>query len=505
MRRRLAWARYALVAAAIWGSAAVARADIDASGRWVLYYTDDVLNEPFVVEHWSQVGTALSSNTGFTGVISPTTGVVAASRPSVDESGIPLIFCGDGMDHRNATVSADGLSVTGGDQNRTGRSPLGCQYGYIFPFVGSRCPSGTIEPVEQCDDGNDADGDGCSGHCRVERCWTCTGEPSSCAPVSEPCNPTCPNGAVNQGEECDDGNEAAGDGCSPTCAIEACWEPVLWDLRRLPNGTPCDAAPGGCSANGVCSNGHCVAGSAHLPAGTVCQSEDGVSCTTDPRCDGAGHCVETPDDSLCDDGDACATETCDVVAGCVSTPTACDDGDPCTTDSCSGGCVFAPAVRDDCRTALSSSLQLRTRVDGSAMTWRWTRGAATDLAELADPRSDATYGLCVFGGAQQQTLAAVTLPPNATRWRASRRGFTYRDGAHTSAVERLQVLAGAANRAKVVLKAEGAVLASLTPQVDLPLTVQLTNSRSNVCWRADYDASAVRRTGRSLEARVTVP
>lgn len=505
MRPRLSWVRYALIAVAMWGSAAVARADIDASGRWVMYYLYDVLNDPFVVEHWNQVGTAVSSNTGFTGVISPATGVVAASRPSVDHLGIPLLFCGDGRDHRNATVSADGLSVTGSDQNRTSVSPSGCQYGYVFPFQGSRCPSGTVEPIEECDDGNDADGDGCSNTCRVERCWTCTGAPSSCAPVPEPCNPTCPNGVVGAGEECDDGNTTGGDGCDASCAVEPCWRWGPGVALRLPDGTPCDGVSGACTANGRCSLGQCLAMPTHLPAGAVCQAEDGNLCTADPRCDGAGHCVETPDDSLCDDGDACATETCDAVTGCVSTPRTCDDGNPCTSDSCSGDCVFTPAVRADCRTALSSTLRLRTRGSGNAMTWRWTRGAATDLAELADPRSDATYGLCVFGGVQQQTLAVATLPPNATRWRASRRGFTYRNTSSTPGVERLQVLAGAANRTKIVLKAEGALLASLTPQVGLPLTVQLTNSRSNVCWRADYDADAVRRTDRGFAAHASVP
>jgi cysteine-rich repeat protein len=501
MRNGLPCVRFALIAAAICASAAVVRADIDASGRWVML---DERSETFAVEHWTQVGTTVFTGQGFTGVISPTTGVVVASRQSIGNLGVP-IFCGDGLDHRNATVSADGRSVTGSDQIRTSSSPLGCEYGYIYPFQGSRCPTGTIEPIEQCDDGNDADGDGCSGHCRVERCWTCTGEPSSCAPVAEPCNPICPNGVLDPGEECDDGDETGGDGCDASCALEPCWRWNLGFASRLLNGTPCDGVAGACTANGRCFNGQCLPTPTHLPAGAVCEAEDGNPCTADARCDGAGHCAETPDDSLCDDGDACASETCDAVIGCVSTPKTCDDGDPCTTDSCSGDCVFIPAVRSDCRLALAPTLRLRSRATGNAMIWRWTRGAATDLAELADPRSDATYGLCVFGGVDQETLAAATLPPSATRWRASRRGFSYRSTSHTPAVERLQVLAGAAGRAKIVLRAEGAMLAALTPQVDLPLTVQLTNHRSNVCWRADYDAEAVRRTDRALDGRASAP
>src|SRR5262249_25783297 len=32
--------------------------------------------------------------------------------------------------------------------------------------------------------------------------------------------PVCGNGVIDSGEECDDGNTDAGDGCSPTCQIE---------------------------------------------------------------------------------------------------------------------------------------------------------------------------------------------------------------------------------------------------------------------------------------------
>ncbi|MFO0743348.1 MAG: pre-peptidase C-terminal domain-containing protein [Labilithrix sp.] len=39
--------------------------------------------------------------------------------------------------------------------------------------------------------------------------------------VSEP---GCGDGFLQQGEQCDDGNVAAGDGCSPTCQAEAPWE-----------------------------------------------------------------------------------------------------------------------------------------------------------------------------------------------------------------------------------------------------------------------------------------
>lgn len=61
------------------------------------------------------------------------------------------------------------------------------------------CGNGVIDAGEECDDGNEVDGDGCDSNCTV------TG---------------CGNGIMTEGEECDDGNNDDGDGCSADCTIE---------------------------------------------------------------------------------------------------------------------------------------------------------------------------------------------------------------------------------------------------------------------------------------------
>lgn len=62
------------------------------------------------------------------------------------------------------------------------------------------CGDGIPEGREMCDDGNNEDGDGCSGFCELE---------------SE-----CGNGELERGEDCDDGNSGSGDGCSGVCRSE---------------------------------------------------------------------------------------------------------------------------------------------------------------------------------------------------------------------------------------------------------------------------------------------
>jgi cysteine-rich repeat protein len=79
----------------------------------------------------------------------------------------------------------------------------------------------------------------------------------------------CGNGLLDPGEQCDDGNTAGGDCCSPACLHEA-------------PGVPCDdanacTAPGACDGAGLCVPGPCR-------QGVAC----GVVCGTTLRCTDVG-------------------------------------------------------------------------------------------------------------------------------------------------------------------------------------------------------------------------
>lgn len=52
-----------------------------------------------------------------------------------------------------------------------------------FDLVVSVCGDGIGSVLEGCDDGNVADGDGCSHDCAIDAGYDCTGEPSSCSPL----------------------------------------------------------------------------------------------------------------------------------------------------------------------------------------------------------------------------------------------------------------------------------------------------------------------------------
>lgn len=138
------------------------------------------------------------------------------------------------------------------------------------------CGDGAIEGGEQCDDGNTAPNDGCSLGCAVDNGWACTGEPSACQAER------CGDGVAVDDESCDDGNTVAGDGCSAGCALEPGWS--------------CEGAPSACESAG-CGDGFIVG------------------------------------DEECDDGNGTIGDGCDI--GCVVDPGFTCTGEPsvCTDDS----------------------------------------------------------------------------------------------------------------------------------------------------------------------------
>lgn len=77
------------------------------------------------------------------------------------------------------------------------------------------CGDGILEGLEECDDGNVNNGDGCSSTClnEVPPPWVLLRNATALSPL-------CGNGVINGIEECDDGGNVNGDGCDENCWIE---------------------------------------------------------------------------------------------------------------------------------------------------------------------------------------------------------------------------------------------------------------------------------------------
>ncbi|MCA9605719.1 MAG: putative metal-binding motif-containing protein [Myxococcales bacterium] len=206
-------------------------------------------------------------------------------------------------------------------------------------------------------DGGDADGGGGTmdggggGACASAADGTECGSSMIC--VGGACvTATCGDGFMSMGEECDDANDVAFDGCEPGTCTFTCHEDPECDDGRVCNGAElCNASTHVCTpgtapapgttcdlggGSGVCRGTDCVdpgCGNGVTDGTEDCDDGndvDGDGCDTDCTFS----CTEDLD---CIDGDVCTgDETCDTTAHtCTAgTPLDCDDGNACTADEC---------------------------------------------------------------------------------------------------------------------------------------------------------------------------
>jgi cysteine-rich repeat protein/Cys-rich repeat protein len=270
------------------------------------------------------------------------------------------------------------------------------------------CGDGVLDSSEQCDDGNNVNGDGCSSFCAVEGVedcvdWLdndadglidctdadCAGNPS--------CASFCGDGVLSNGEQCDDGNNQNGDGCSSICTVEqpsneicgdgadndqdgaadcadsdcaadaGCQPECVIDAdcsdgQQCNNGVCCDDPENGCIPNGrdpvcqfdyQCGHGACVDGFCHdecvadadCPTGQTCQN--GL-CLTDP--DGGDECIFDADCAAAADGEYCINAYCH--ESCAA-DTDCADNEVCRGGICQpdDGAKAECAINADCPVA----------------------------------------------------------------------------------------------------------------------------------------------------------
>src|SRR5205809_407102 len=210
----------------------------------------------------------------------------------------------------------------------------------------STCGDGTLDPGEQCDDGNNLNADCCSASCTIEPAGTVCRPAAGVCDVAETCNgtsPTCPAdvfvSAATQCRaavgECDVAEFCPGNG--PNCPADA----------KQPSGTACTDDGNPCTAD-TCDGTNDACQHPAGNAGAVCRASAGV-CDPAESCDGVS--TSCPADAFASGATQCRASggECDVAEFCPGngpncpadakqpSGTACtDDANPCTADTCDG-------------------------------------------------------------------------------------------------------------------------------------------------------------------------
>jgi cysteine-rich repeat protein len=229
------------------------------------------------------------------------------------------------------------------------------------------CGDGVVyQGVEQCDDGNTDDGDGCSSICQTESfCGDGNidadgpnnvagdGDDEECddgannADIADVCrtnckNPKCGDNVVDAGESCDDGNVIPGDHCDAVCQIE----PFCGDGNVDPgegcddgNNVDGDGCSAACTVEAFCGDGNVDAGE-QCDDGAANSNAPDADCRTDCSARRCGDNIIDPagadgdfgtldDNEGCDDGNNVAGDGC---TDCQIEPPDCLDSDDTDAD-----------------------------------------------------------------------------------------------------------------------------------------------------------------------------
>jgi len=232
-----------------------------------------------------------------------------------------------------------------------------CGFGdnHLNRVVPATCGDHVVAAGEGCDDGNTADGDGCSATCAVE---------------TE--NPACGNGVLESGEACDDHNTDNGDGCSAACALEAV----------CGNGTK--------EGNEECDDHNTASGDG---CSSTCMTETPAACALVPQAGCmAGDACDIADDTTGDTGCRDVTKTGTSDSRCAAS-TECDAGFTCVTDDTVSYCMRFCAGEGDCPGTNSRCAFTLTNDQGTSLNVKVCSNSCSVLSQTGCPTGTGCIGL----------------------------------------------------------------------------------------------------------------
>jgi hypothetical protein len=274
------------------------------------------------------------------------------------------------------------------------------------------------------------------------------------------------------------------------------------------SGSPCADDGEVCTADQCDGGGTCAHPAGN--AGAECRATAG-GCDVAETCDGSlATCPvdsKQPDDTPCDDTlfcngeDSCVGGTCSNHAGGVCTFLCDEPNDQCVVDEC------PQYPQDTCRGAEKSKLLIKDSDadERDALIWKFVRGESSSFGDLGDPMADTNYTLCLYAGPDAALAATVGITPSSSRWSVlgNNKGYKYSDkSGASSGVQKAQLKASTKERTKMLIKGRGAALPEIlgAQGLETPVTVQLLNHRSGVCWEGVFSGAPTKNTAAKFKA-----
>jgi hypothetical protein len=161
-----------------------------------------------------------------------------------------------------------------------------------------------------------------------------------------------------------------------------------------------------------------------------------------------------------------------------------------------GQCAAAPS--GSCRHADTSRLSIVNSTDDTRdkLTLKFINADSTTVAELSDPTASTTYLLCTY--TDDTLLDEVSIPGGGSCsgspcWsERTGKGYIYKDKAtSTGGISRIILKAGSATNASISLKGAGTNLAEVSLPLAEPITVELHNASTGVCFSATFSGDDV--------------
>jgi hypothetical protein len=162
-------------------------------------------------------------------------------------------------------------------------------------------------------------------------------------------------------------------------------------------------------------------------------------------------------------------------------------------------CASTPAA--GCRAAQKSILVIKDNATNAKdkLVWKWVKGASTTQAEFGDPvGGSANIALCVYDNGA--LLGSTVVAPGPGWTVISTKGWKFLDKSATQdGVQKIILKGSTSGKAKALVKGKGVNLPDIAPALTGPVTVQMVNSQSGICWQSVFNSPFLKNVAGSFK------